>query len=147
MIFVFQAIIVKACGKKTPLVRRRRRRKVVKHDVDSDIEEVARVEEVVHPAAVKDLPFGKAKRKGVDKNKKADPTVVECHLAGVQIGSRNTTTEENVARANELAANLNQVQKSSKHKISTKLFYPNIQPETMGYYLAQRRCFFPQKNT
>ena len=76
--------------------------------MDSDIEEVARVEEVVHPAAVKDLPFGKAskKRKG-GKEKAADPTVVECHLGGVQIGNRNTTTEENVARANELAANLN----------------------------------------
>ena len=116
MSYVFQAIIVKICGKKTPWVRsrrggRRRNRKVVKHDVDSDIEEVARVEEVVHPAAVKDvLPFGKAKnkRKGKDKTAGADPTVVECHLGGVgQIGNRNTTTEENVARANELAANLN----------------------------------------
>ena len=75
-------------------MRRRRRRKVVKHNVDSDIEDVARVEEVVHPAAETALPFGKKVRKSPEhkasKNNRqqASNTVVECHLAGVQIGNR-----------------------------------------------------------
>ena len=117
-----QALIVKFCGKKTPLVRRKRRhRRSVHHEAAPDAEEQVQEQQQeqqqpvedsvqIHPAVVElSLPFGKKVRLG--EKKKSSSNGHSRHrgigddLERPGAGSR---VLEGVVRATRLAGNLGQ---------------------------------------
>ena len=113
-----QILIIKFCGKKTPLVRRkRRRRRTIIHDqetgqainTDSSLVSPSHDPEVqVHPVAIEAaVPFGKKVRKGENRKRKRSKDKDR------KKNKKNKRSEEEeegaVNRATRLAANLGQL--------------------------------------
>lgn len=132
-VFLLMAIIIKICGKKTPLVRsrRKRRRQTIQHGADDPhaIDNPQAATEVqVHPTAVEAaVPLGKKVRKdhhrsaskgGGKKSSKGGRKVSKSRERSPPTSTTNTTptnesqpttatnVEDGVARAVRLAANL-----------------------------------------
>ena len=70
-VFILMALIIKICGKKTPLVRsrRKRRRPTIQHGTEHG-HGIDQAEVQVHPTAVEaSVPLGKKVRKGENRKK------------------------------------------------------------------------------
>ena len=106
-VFIFMAIIIRVCGKKTPLVRsrRKRRRQTIRH-ID-DHRDINQGEIQVHPTAVEtSVPLGKKVRKNggrkVSKTESPPTSTTNTTPTNENVGN----VEDGVARAVRLAANL-----------------------------------------
>ena len=127
-----QAVIIKVCGKKTPFVyaKRRNRHKTFHHDVTEvpmggDIEEGGAPGLQVHPTTVEtSVPLGKKVRLGMggkrdkkskrrsrskSKDKKSHSSEVHSHHRSDYFRRETGKTDENIAKATLLAANLSQL--------------------------------------
>ena len=114
-----QILIIKFCGKKTPLVRRKRRghQRTVHHDTENpngnniDCPDIAEVQ--VHPVAIEAaVPFGKKVRLGENrKKKKKRRKSKEDKTKGQDQATEEGQVEQqdDVGRAHKLAANLSQL--------------------------------------
>ena len=118
-VFILMAIIIKVCGKKTPLVRRRKRRRHTNHQ--QEVEGMDNPDIQVHPTNEAAVPLGKKVRKGEKRKKSKSRSRSKTRKVSKspQTSTTNTTptsshheanmpasTEDGVARAVRLAANL-----------------------------------------
>ena len=123
-VFILMAVIIKMCGKKTPLVRRRKRRRhTIQHGADNSdnpSQEANGAQVQVHPMAVEaSVPLGKKVRKDrggsssgnakkkrrVSKSTERSPQTSTTTTTPTS-GQATSTVEDGVARAVRLAANL-----------------------------------------
>lgn len=128
-VFILMAVIIKMCGKKTPLVRRRKRRRpTIQHNGTDGIVDGSNPDSgvQVHPTTVEhSVPLGKKVRKGENRSKKGRssksrerPTSNTAPLPSTGPlpqsptspnaggGAVENNVEDGVARAVRLAANL-----------------------------------------
>lgn len=102
---MLMAIIVKFCGKKTPLVtRHKKRRRTIHHDGDptsrNDVVGPSNSEDVqVHPATIENVvPYGKKVRRGEKKS--------SSNGRSKEVANDDDPVENSIAKAVKLAANL-----------------------------------------